>query len=50
MSDESVLDYIQSHVEDLLEDLETNADRSDYEYYEGAIEALEHILAKFGRE
>jgi len=49
MSDESVLDYIQSHVEELREDLETNVD-TDYEWYDGAIEALEHILAKFGRE
>ena len=30
MSDESVLDYIQSHIEDLREDLENNVDRSDY--------------------
>ena len=48
MSDESVLDYIQSHIEDLHACLAENM--VSEEYCEGAIEALEHILAKFGRE
>lgn len=44
---EEILEYISDHLDELRDDLEHNADRADYEYYGGAIEVLEHFLAKY---
>lgn len=45
-----ILDYIEEHLIDIREAYD-NADGADpeFHYYEGLIEAFEHLLAKFGR-
>ena len=43
-----VLDYIREHVAELHEEVDDATDHADMIYLEGAIEALEHILIKFG--
>lgn len=47
---DEILNYIEEHLQDLREGYD-NCDGADYmfNYYEGSIETLEHILAKFGR-
>jgi S-ribosylhomocysteine lyase LuxS involved in autoinducer biosynthesis len=44
---EEMLSYIEEHLMDVKEAYD-NADDED-DYYEGSIETLEHLLAKFGR-
>lgn len=46
-----ILDYIEEHLIDIREAYD-NADGADpnFHYYEGLIEAFEHLLAKFGRD
>lgn len=45
-----ILDYIEEHLADIKEAYD-NCDGADYlfNYYEGSIETMEHLLAKFGR-
>ena len=43
-----MITYMEEHLESLQDELEHNVDSSDYEWYNGAIETLEHLLAKFG--
>lgn len=46
-----VLEYIKSHLSDLLEERENVSEfneSSEWDYISGAIESCEHILAKFG--
>jgi hypothetical protein len=43
-----VLEYIQDHIADLQQSKDEVTDHSDMIWHEGAIDALEHVLAKFG--
>ena len=43
-----ILDYIEEHLIDIKE-AASMADDDD-EFYEGSIQTLEHLLAKFGRD
>lgn len=47
--DQQILNYIEEHLVDIKEAYDNcdGAD-SDFHYYEGLIEGLEHILTKFG--
>lgn len=47
--DQQILNYIEEHLHDIREAYENcdGAD-SDFHYYEGIIQALEHLQAKFG--
>ena len=43
-----VLEYIQDHIEELKQSMDEVTDHADMIWHEGAIEALEHVLTKFG--
>jgi len=43
---EEILNYIEEHLIDIREAYDSADDEDDY--YEGSIETLEHLLAKFG--
>lgn len=45
-----ILDYIEEHLMDVREAHSALGEMgSELDYYEGSIETLEHLLAKFGR-
>lgn len=44
-----ILDYIKLHLEDVRQAYTVLSQTdTDVDYYEGSIETLEHLLAKFG--